>query len=57
MFPHIIADQDAFIPDLLGYWAVETVLKEDLASKDQKLEELRAIISNKPEFEALSPEE
>ena len=40
VYPHLIKDLDLFLPELLGYWAVHSVLLTDLDSKKEKIDKL-----------------
>ena len=44
-FNHAIMDVDAFIPDLVGFWAVYQVLKSDLQYKKEQIEDLNKKIA------------
>ena len=47
LFPHSITDLDAFTPNLVGYWAIYTVLDEDYNSKEEELDNLALKIKEK----------
>lgn len=56
-FQHTIMDEDAFTADLVGYWAVNALLKEDLKMKESKMSELREKLEDKQTFALLNEQE
>lgn len=50
-------DEDAFTADLVGYWAVNALLKEDLKMKESKMSELREKLEDKQTFALLNEQE
>ena len=45
------------MPDLVGYWAVNSILAEDLAYKEAQMDDLRAKLEDSTGFNKLSESE